>query len=199
VLTIEPAQDDPPEPAATHVLAGDWGGTMASLSIGHPAALGDDFSTASGQFILETPTTSGIPGDYDQGIWWLDPAGGPGPALVLPALPAGWMYEGWVVNMDGPISTGRFLAPSGADSDAGGPDSGPDPAPPFPGQDFIDPPMSLVGLVAVISVEPEPDDTPAPFAIKPLVDMSIEDVGAAVLQGMANNSASAPTGTAALY
>jgi len=198
VLTIEPALNDPPEPAATHVLAGAWDGTMAPLSIGHPAALGDDFSLAAGDFILETPTTSGTPGDYDQGIWWLDPAGGPGPSLSLPMLPAGWVYEGWVVDMGGPISTGRFVMASGADSDGAGASSGPDPAPPFPGQDFITPPLSLIGLTAVISVEPEPDDSPAPFALKPLVDMTIEDVGPGVLQGMANNAAAAPTGAAIL-
>ena len=198
VLTIEPTVGDPPEPADTHVLAGAWDGSMADLSIDHPAALGDDFTAAAGTYILETPTTAGIAGDYDQGIWWLDPAGGPGPSLTLPALPAGWAYEGWVVNMDGPISTGRFLMPAGADSDAGGPDAGPDPAPPFPGQDFIDPALSLVGAVAVISVEPDPDDSPAPFALKPLVDTDVEDLGPGVSQAMMNNAASAPTGSAML-
>ncbi len=198
VLTIEPAVDDPPEPAATHVLAGGWDGSMADLTIDHPAALGDDFTAAAGTFILETPTTGSIADDYHQGIWWLDPAGGPGASLDLPTLPDGWAYEGWVVSMDGPISTGRFLTASGADSDAGGPDSGPDGAPPFPGQDFIDPPLSLIGLVAVISVEPEPDNSPGPFTLKPLVDTNIEDVGPAVLQGMMNNAGSAPTGTAML-
>jgi hypothetical protein len=42
----------------------------------------------------------------------------------------------------------------------------------------------------------EPDDSPAPFAIKPLVDPSIEDVGAGVLQMMMSTPENAPTGTA---
>ena len=56
--------------------------------------------------------------------------------------------------------------------------------------------MSLVGHQAVISIEPDPDDSAGPFTLKPLVDMSVEDVGPGVLQPMANNAASLPTGTA---
>jgi hypothetical protein len=196
VLTIEPAEDDPPEPSATHVLAGDLIERTAHLTIGHPAALGTDFTSASGDFILATPSTADIAEDYDQGIWWVDPGAGPGPSLDLPMLPAGWMFEGWVVGPDGPISTGRFLSVVGADSDGAGPTSGPDMGPPFPGQDFIDPPLVLIGLPTVISVEPDPDDSPAPFAIKPLVDPEIEDVGAGVLQMMINTPENAPTGMA---
>ena len=93
-----------------------------------------------------------------------------------------------------PISTGRFLTPSEADSDGAGEAAGPDSPPPFPGQDYIDPPMPLIGYAAVISVEPEPDNDPGPFAIKPLVDMDIEDIAPPTLQSMANNAASAPSG-----
>jgi hypothetical protein len=192
---IEPAVGDDPAPADTHVLAGDFDGDMAELSVGHAAALGTDLADAEGAFILETPTTADVADDYVQGIWWLDPAGGPGASLALPELPEGWEYEGWVVDDAGPISTGRFSMPQAADSDGAGATSGPDDAPPFPGQDFIDPPVSLLGFAAVISVEPEPDDSPAPFVLKPLVDMDIKDVAPGVLQMMENNAASAPTGT----
>ena len=115
---------------------------------------------------------------------------------MLPALPAGWMYEGWVVGPDGPVTTWRFTEATGADSDGGGPGAGPDGTPAVPGQEFITPPVSLIGYQAVISIEPEPDDSPGPFTLKPLVDMDIEDVGAMVLQDMANNAASFPTGMA---
>jgi hypothetical protein len=199
VLTIEPNPDPDPAPSDTHVVAGDFNGRHASLSVAHPAALGNDFSGASGSFILAAPSGASVGASYTQGIWWLDPAAGPGPSLNLPTLPAGWSYEGWVVGSGGPVSTGRFTALDAADSDGGGPNAGPDPTPPFPGQDFVNPPTDLTGYAAVITIEPSPDNSPAPFAFKPLVDGDIEDLGAAGLsQDMGNNAASLATGTATL-
>ncbi|MGB0715829.1 MAG: anti-sigma factor [Phycisphaerae bacterium] len=195
VLTIEPDVDDDPAPSDTHILAGAFDGSEADLTVEHGAALGDDFTMAMGSFILDTPTTTEVAEDFDQGIWWLDPSGGPGASLELPELPAGWVYEGWVVGDDGPVTTGRFLSANEADADGAGATAGPDAEPRFPGQDFIDPPVSLIGYAAVISIEPEPDDSPAPFVLKPLVDMDIEDVGAGVLQDMANAADDFPTGT----
>lgn len=196
ILSIEPRYDHDPAPSDVKYLAGEFSGDMADLSLDHPAVLGTDFSMASGAYILETPSTAGTPGDYDQGIWFLDPAGSPDPSLDLPDLPAGWVYEGWIVTMDGPMTTGRFTMTDMADSDGGGPYAGPDGTPPFPGQDYIDPPMSLIGTTVVISVEPEPDNSPNPFAIKPLVDMTVEDVGAGMLQDLEYVSDNLPTGTA---
>ncbi|MEM6994920.1 MAG: hypothetical protein AAF721_30690, partial [Myxococcota bacterium] len=122
-------------------------------------------------------------------VWFLDPAGGPGPSLQLPVLPDGWLYEGWVVGADGPISTGRFADPADADRDGAGPASGPDGTPPFPGQDFIMPPTDLtVDHMVVISVEPDPDDSPLPFALKPLAG-KVEDAGPGVLQDLGNIAA----------
>jgi len=197
VLTIEPTDDMDPSPSFTHYLAGSFGRAFETvLTVDHPAALGDDFmADAMGDYILETPSTAGIAGDYNQGIWFLDPSMGPGASLDLPVLPGGWMYEGWVAGVDGPVTTGRFLDPAMVDMDGAGPYAGPDGYPPFPGQDYIMPPMVLTdGFAAVISIEPEPDNDPGPFALKPLVDMNIDDVGAGVVQGMANNSSAFPTG-----
>ncbi|GEM_PF-418623 len=199
VLTIEPANDTDPAPSETHYLAGDFSDGTAIMTVGHPAALGNSFSSVTGGYILETPSTASIPGDYAQGVWFLDPTGSPDPSLALPVLPDGWAYEGWVVGSEGPVSTGRFLNPGTADNDGGGPTAGPNMTPPFPGQDFINPAMVLTGgYAAVISVEPEPDDSPAPFALKPLIDMDIQDVGAGVLQNMENRSANNPSGTVTL-
>lgn len=196
VLTIEPHPDPDTAPSATHVLAGDFSGESASLSIGHGAALGSDFQAATGSYILETPSTATDGTDFAQGIWWLDPSMGPGASLTLPPLPEGWIYEGWIAGNDGPVSTGTFTTAGGFDSDAGGTTAGPDGTPPFPGQDFISPALSLPGMAAVISVEPSPDNSAAPFALKPLLDAMIEDVGPGVLQSMSNNAANAPSGTA---
>ena len=195
VLTIEPAMDPDPAPSSTHYLAGDFSGSSASLNTADPAAFGNDFMAASGEFILATPSTAANADDYAGGIWWLDPSG-PNASLSLPTLPNGWAYEGWVVGPGGPVSTGRFTDPGMADSDGGGPTAGSDPTPPFPGQDFIDPFMSLIGYAAVITVEPMPDNSPMPFALKPLVDTHIDDVGMGPLQSMANNAAAFPTGMA---
>ena len=197
VLSIEPEPDADPGPSDTKILAGDFGSGQATLVIGHPAALGNDFTSADGLFILATPTT--VAGtDEEQGIWFLDPTG-PSAGLTLPTLPAGWMYEGWVAGgPGGPISTGRFTDVAAADSDLGGPTAGAEPAPPFPGQDFITPAFNIVGLTAVISVEPEPDDGAAPFAFKPLVASPISGAVAPATQALAGNLGTAPSGTATL-
>jgi len=188
VLTIEPDPDPDPGPAETKLLGGDFVGEMASLTVSHAAALGTDFTSATGSFILATPTSS-VATDDNRGIWWLDPVAGMS-SLNLPTLPPGWAYEGWVVTGSGPRSTGRFTDPGAADSDMAGPDKGPDSdGPPFPGQDYVDPALDLVGLTAVISVEPSPDDSPDPFTLKPLVASPILNVLAPDLQVMGNNAA----------
>ncbi len=188
VLTIEPAVGDAPEPSPVHILAGDIRGDVIALTTAHAAAIGTDFGSAAGEFILETPTSGAVAEDYAQGIWWIVPGtAGMAPGLDLPELPDGWTYEGWIVGSDGPVSTGTFDAVGQADSDGAGSDAGPDGSPPFPGQDFIDPPRMLTdGYMAVISVEPVPDNSPAPFTIKPLADMSIEDIMPLMTQSMRN-------------
>jgi hypothetical protein len=197
VLTIEPNPDPNPGPSETHLVGGDFAGGAATLTVGHAAALGDNFLGASGSYTLAVPSDTSGNTPYTNGIWWLNPAAGPGPSLELPTLPSGWVYEGWVVGPSGPVSTGTFTAVHMADSDRGGPAAGGDPTPPFPGQDFVSPPTNLVGYAAVISIEPFPDNSPAPFLLKPLVDQSIDDLGAAgLLQSMTNAARTFPTGVA---
>jgi hypothetical protein len=108
--------------------------------------------------------------------------------------------EGWVVDPDGagPISTGSFTDPGMADDDAAGPAAGTDPAPPFPGQGFISPARDLTTPAhrVVVSVEPVPDDSAAPFALKPIVDMEVTAVVAPELQPLMNESDTLPSGVA---
>ena len=174
VITIEPAVDPDPGPADPKPLAGDIVDGVAQLSIGHPAAIGDDFSTSGGQFLVATPTTETTDDEYS-GVWFLEVTDdGPVAGLDIPVLPAGWVYEGWVVIDGQPVSTGRFLDPAGPD-DSGG-FSGPLGNPPFPGEDFIvnapdglEFPLDLRGVgTVVLTVEPADDDSPAPFAMRPL-------------------------------
>ena len=196
VLTIEPAQNDPAAPAETHILAGPIANGISTIVTNHPDAFGSDFTESAGTFILATPSNGNA--TPTQGIWYLDNsseafvlAGAPLAALTLPELPAGWAYEGWVVGEDGPISTGTFTSVTGEDSDGAGPTAGPSPTPAFPGQDFITPALDLVDLTSVISVEPVPDNSEAPFSMKPLV--SVIAASDNVLGNVA--AASLPSGT----
>ncbi|MCR9153642.1 MAG: hypothetical protein NXI09_05995 [Bacteroidetes bacterium] len=173
VLTIEPSPDPDPSPSSVHILAGDFSSDMASLNTAHAAAIGSDFTSASGSFILATPTDGGSMTDELSGIWWLDPAG-PSAGLELPVLAEGWAYEGWVVINGQALSTGTFTSASGSDEAATY--SGTMAGPPFPGEDFLlnapqglSFPTDLSGTTAVISIEPVPDNSPAPFTLKPLV------------------------------
>jgi hypothetical protein len=98
ILTIEPSPDADPNPASTHILAGDFSSGSADLVVGDAAALGDDFTSSTGAYILATPTNQPN-SDENSGIWFLDPAGAPDPGLSLPVLPDGWKYEGWAVML----------------------------------------------------------------------------------------------------
>jgi len=200
VITIEPSGDDDTSPAETHYLAGDVSGGAAVLSVGHGAALGHDFLTSTGSYILATPT-DGPDTNEKSGIWFLDlSSGSPAVGLELPALPDGWTYEGWAVIDGVPVSTGRFTALNESDLDA--PYSGPEDGPPFPGEDFLTNgpaglmfPVDLSGGAAVISVEPSPDDAASPFTLKPLfveIPSGAEDH---VTYPLGNNAQDFPSGT----
>ncbi|PXY03248.1 hypothetical protein DF185_00725 [Marinifilum breve] len=199
VLTIEPSPDNDPGPSSVHILAGDFSGSKATLSVGHSSALGSDFSSSTGSYILATPT-DGADSNEKSGVWWLDPSAGPGAGLSLPTLPSGWKYEGWAVIDGVPVTTGKFTSVTGADDSA--PFSGNQAGPPFPGEDFlmnapagVTFPTDLAGKTVVISVEPEPDNSAAPFLLKPLVGMVPADADDHTLYDMSNNSqATNPTG-----
>ena len=174
VLTIEPSPDSDPAPSSTHILAGDFSGDNASLNIAHGAALGDSYADAAGNYILATPTDSDDTNE-NSGIWFLNISPtGPIAGLNLPTLPAGWAYEGWAVVNGTPLSTGTFTAVDQADDAA--PFSGSMSGPAYPGEDLLENapsglnfPLNLAGGTAVISIEPSPDNSAAPFLLKPLV------------------------------
>lgn len=201
VVTIEPAGDDDTTPSDTHFVAGDVVGGTAELSIGHPAALGTDFSTAAGTVLLATPT-NGDGTDELSGIWFLA-LPGPTASLDLPALPAGWKYEGWAVIDGVPVTSGTFLDVAAADDAA--PFSGPEPGPAFPGEDYlvnapegVTLPTDLSGATIVISVEPDPDDSPVPFVLKPLVGQAADPAADHESYELGNNAVDLPHGTASL-
>ncbi|MBT8272926.1 MAG: anti-sigma factor [Bacteroidia bacterium] len=198
VLSIEPLVDPDPAPAATKILAGDFNGDSAMVNTG----LIGDFSNASGSFFLRTPTDEmGVNnGNDENGIWFGTPGMPPTPNFVLPSLPEGWAYEGWVVGDAGPLSTGTFTAFDMVDNSA--PFSETTQAgPPVPGEDFFlnapsgeTFPLDLRGRTVVISVEPVPDDSLAPFVLKPLVGTAGNET-APFTHDLGLNLASLPTGT----
>jgi hypothetical protein len=201
VITIEPAGDNDMNPAETKILAGPVNPTSATLTVGDAAALGDDFTSATGNYILATPTDNNATNELS-GVWFLQMPG-PSTGLNLPTLPNGWKYEGWAVTT-GPLTTGTFLSPSGADEAA--PYSGPNAGPPFPGEDFLQNtpsgfafPLDLSGATVVISVEPFPDDDSAPFQLKPLVGTVPAGASSGTNYSMTSQASSTfPTGSASI-
>lgn len=203
VLSIEPIPDPDPAPSEQKLVAGDFANNVATVSTGVAPALGD-FSSASGTFFMRTPTDEddGMNNGNDfYGVWYGTPGMPPTPNLNLPELGIGWKYEGWVITDAGPLSTGVFTSPSAAEPDEFSDFSGVNPGPPIPGEDFFNNapdgivfPLDVRGRTVVISVEPFPDNSPAPFLLKPLLGVAGQET-APVAHDFNVNPGSFPTGT----
>ncbi len=202
VLSIEPAVDSDPAPSNTKILVGDFFGNTASVS----TAVVGDFSAVTGDYILATPTNGSMT-DENSGIWFLKLPTPPTAGLMLPTLPQGWAYEGWVVVNGMPLTTGTFTNVTATDDFNGF--SGPMALPAvngadgfFPGEDFlmmppsgVTFPLDLAGGTAVISIEPVPDNSPMPFTLKPLVGNIPATAIDHTIYSMNRNLASLPTGS----
>jgi hypothetical protein len=199
VITIEPEGDMDADPSGIVLLSGPVMDGRADLSF--PV----DLSTVDGTYILATPT-DGADTNELSGIWFLQLPGPPTAGLLLPDLGAGWVYEGWVVNMGTPLTSGRFISAEGVDLFDGY--SSMEAGPPFPGEDYlVNAPMGLMFPIdlsdgeslAVISIEPDLggiDPTgDAPFVVKPLVGMIPQGAEDHVNYSMDQNLASIPSGT----
>lgn len=198
VLSIEPIPDPDASPAPTKILAGDFSSSSATLTT---ATVGAGFEDAMGKYIVATPTGTGTPEEMFSGIWFLDNSSGSAAAgLSLPTLEAGWKYEGWVVMNGVPVTTGTFTSVDAADDS--GMFSGANPGPSFPGEDFLNNapsgltfPTDVRGATAVISIEPSPDNSSAPFTLKPLAG-GIPDPLSGSPETLNNNvTASFPSGS----
>lgn len=201
VITIEPAGDADAVPSGIAVLAGRIADGRAALAF--PAEL----RGIAGGYLLATPTDDPQDTANDSAGVWFVALGPLRAALMLPALPDGWVYEGWAVTQKTPLSTGRFRTAGGADASAAF--SGPTSGPAFPGEDFvrglpagITSPVNLAegASTIVVSVEPDlggVDPTGAgPFAIKPLAGVVPAGLTDHILTALAPDLASLPTGTA---
>ncbi len=204
VLSIEPTVDPDPAPAATKLLVGDFTGNTADVWIGTVTTDANDFSAASGKFFLRTPTdeTGTNNGNDENGIWFGTPGAPPTSGLNLPALSPGWKYEGWVVVEGvGPITTGTFTSFTSVDDSNHFSGTENNAGPPIPGEDFFNNapagftfPLDVRGRTAVISIEPDPDNSPTPFLLKPLVGTAGQET-APTTHDLALNAASFPVGT----
>ncbi len=195
ILSIEPAKDTDPAPSNTKLLVGDFAGSSAKVD----ASIVGDFSKSKGKYLVGTPTNGNL--TPQAGVWFLDASSGsPMAGLSLPKLDEGWIYEGWVVSNGVPVSTGKFKDPNGPDDAA--PFSGSLSAPPFPGEDFlvnapagVTFPGNMSGATFVISVEPVPDNSPMPFALKPLLHTAANPVVTGITTDMKTDLSGFPTGT----
>jgi hypothetical protein len=148
VVTVEAVDDTVIGPV---LIGGDVAGSAdegrATLNtIYHDAILGD-LTTAEGECILATPSTTPTD-DENQGVWFVTPNPNDPPnhlpSLSVPALGEGWVYAAWVLQglARTPVAVGEFAAADSADSDGAGPEAGPNlPGADFnvPGSDFVQP------------------------------------------------------------
>ncbi len=173
MLTIEQKGDNDDKPSLTRILKGTFDGNSAALSFEEAVT---SFTGTSGTFVMETPTDNDDTNE-ESGVWFIDNSSGTDTAgLQLNGLKSGWKYEGWVVVDGVPVSTGTFTDPAKPD-DFNSFSGNNNPAPLFPGEDFLNNsiapdglsfPLSLKGADIVISVEPVDDQDKTPFFLKPL-------------------------------
>ncbi len=159
-LRVSVETDDDPAPSSSIVLSGAIDGSAGERSANLVADIAD-FSSASGQYILATPTDGdGPPENERSGVWWtVIPRA---PSLFLPELGEGWEYEMWQVIDGQNVTGGKFIDTFAPDQAA--PFSGPEEAPPLVGEDYLINapdgltfPVDLRGTEVFISVEPLPD------------------------------------------
>ena len=181
-ITVESDNDDDSTPSDSIILEGDADSSnRADLRFD---AL--DFDDLKGDYIVKAPTFSNP--DIPAGVWFFDPDDNEA-SLDIPDAPKGWKYEGWVVYRNQvPLTTGRFSDPKGPD-DFDGYSGDANPAPPFPGQDYIQNlPLGLKGPLLIddgdsrtaITIEPDIDGNdpsgPLPFQLAPLTSKIPEDI-----------------------
>ena len=203
-ITLEPVGDSDPAPSGLVFLTGAIEANTIPLHAAVPGLT--ELASAAGSYILATPSDNAVDDmNNDQGIWFLTLPGPLAGLTGLPDLGSHWTYEGWVVDVSGmtpmPYSTGTFAGGDGFDSDQAGCNGG---GPPFPGQDFTafhcGPVLDLDEgcFAAVITIEPVPDNSPAPFAFKPLAGMIPTDAQQNGGQLGNQTEATFPTGTAVI-
>lgn len=206
-LSIEPGNDPSTAISESVLVSGTFVGNAATVDV--TQTLGS-YSSASGQFVLQTPTDN-VNTNENSGLYWYIPSTGQA-GLTLPTLPSGWKYEGWVTlpgsNGDVDLSTGRFTKVNGAD-EADPYSFNINPAPNFPGEDFINTTIlskdgvntqpNLLNKKVFITIQPvfngdSDSQSITPFVLRPLTATVTEQAGSSVTNKMQVNTASFPVG-----
>ena len=186
MVSVEPMNDMDASQSDIAIMSGPFNNDIAMVTTNMQIG---DFSNASGTFFLRTPTDEApmtgnngndqfgvIFGDIDQGM-------PPVANFMLPELDeTRWIYEGWVIAGNTPLSTGRFNAFDMRD-DFNGFSETLSMGPELPGEDFFNNPPMMFGLtfpldirgnMVMITVEPVNDFDPDPFVIQPLSAMAMD-------------------------
>lgn len=169
LITIEEKRNSDTLPSGTVILAGDLEDATAALSTVHEKALAASFEGQTGAFMLLN-WASGSSGDDLSGVWFIDGSRtSPTAGLSLPALPEGWIYEGWIDVAGTLLSTGPFRENNTHDTLRQYSETD---TPPYPGEDFLENapegvafPLDPSGATVRVSVEPYPDDALGPFGL----------------------------------
>jgi hypothetical protein len=192
-------------PSTYHILAATFMANSGELSIGHEDILDFNFISASGSYVLATPSDT-LNLNPKSGVWFVaeDTLGNIIKGLNLPPVPSGWSYQGWV-KIDGiVVSTGKFRNPGRADNDIQYYDTlstGYN----FPGEDFLlDAPVGLAfpldlsthNTEIYITLEPKrPANCNNPFdTIMPLYTALTGNTQPGVFYSLENNLSSLPFG-----
>lgn len=202
-ITIEPAGDTNQSPSRVRFMGGHVSNYNANLIVYIMQVLYSDILYSWGNYILATPTNGDTTNELS-GVWFINMRGDPPfDGLALPTIGPGWKYEGWVIINGQPVTSGKFTHTDMSDESA--PYSGPQSGPPFPGEDYLENapagltfPTDLSGCTVVISVEPDPDDGPGPFSIKPLIHQIPDPAIDHQTYDMINQVATFPTGYATI-
>jgi hypothetical protein len=165
--------------APPHLLVGVVTDYAALLSSSAGPALGGSFAGVAGVYLL------------DHGHLHF-------PGLELPVLPAGWAYETWAVFDGAPESLGRFGEAEAAHDDGGHDHDGAAASETggIAAAQHLVLSRDLRGGALFTTIEPSPDDSPAPYSLRVLQADVPVDAKDGAEYALTNASDSFPSGVA---
>jgi hypothetical protein len=197
LITIEPFATVGDSPGSAVILQGPVIEGVVQLTVPAPQGV----RAAQGSYRVFTPTDG--PGTNEgSGVWAVSVAGDP--LLQLPSLNNLYAYEHYMVIDGVTLTMGRFLSPAAADFI--NLFSGSEPAPAFPGEDFLVDapagvkfPANLAGARLIVTLEPILDDTADPSQLVIFEATLPASVVGGETIALTNRAADFPTGTAVIF